>query len=73
MGAPKRELEDIAVKRPLVSGEKETNSLKFYIGETYAAIVGVEQRASPESKSRSWVFVGFVDRERKAKTPPGNR
>ena len=49
MGAPKRELEDIAAKRPLVSGEKEANLLKSRIGETHAAIVGVEQRASPES------------------------
>lgn len=60
MGAPKRELEDIAVKRPLVSGKKETNSLKFCIGEAYAAIIGVEQRASPESGSRSGVFVLWI-------------
>ena len=73
MGAPKRELEDIAVKRQLVSGKKETNSLKCRIEETYAAIIAVKLRASPESESRSRVFSGFVDMERKAKTPPGNR
>lgn len=73
MGVPKRELEDIAAERPLVSGEKEANSLKSHIGEIYAAIVGVEQRASPEPDSRSGLSFGFVDRERKAKTPPGNR
>lgn len=56
-----------------LAGRKRPIHLKSRIGEIYAAIVGVEQRASPEPDSRSGLSFGFVDRERKAKTPPGNR